>query len=223
MKKVICLLLILLLSTGCTSLVSLNGESLDSILDTMYNQENTVTNVAMEGYRYYLPKGLQRIASNQYNSILFDQKNYYYLYVDAVSYYHKVENIYEVNPNAYFSKRLSYHGNEGYVEITPRGDGYFIEAMYQYAKMESLVKEEDIENSLIYIASVLTSIEFNDHVLDTLIGDNILNYQEESLDIFVPAREESEFLEYVEEYGTYQDLNGELPDPDQIPMEEEIK
>lgn len=223
MKKVICLLLILLLSTGCTSLVSLNGESLDSILDTMYNQENTVTNVAMEGYRYYLPKGLQRIASNQYNSILFDQKNYYYLYVDAVSYYHKVENIYEVNPNAYFSKRLSYHGNEGYVEITPRRDGYFIEAMYQYAKMESLVKEEDIENSLIYIASVLTSIEFNDHVLDTLIGDNILNYQEESLDIFVPAREESEFLEYVEEYGTYQDLNGELPDPDQIPMEEEIK
>ena len=62
--------------------------------------------------------------------------------------------------------------------------------------MESLVKEEDIENSLIYIASVLTSIEFNDHVLDTLIGDNILNYQEVAIcDPDYPSQEKMAIYE----------------------------
>ena len=51
----------------------------------------------------------------------------------------------------------------------------------------------------------------------------MLNYKEESFDIFKPKREEGNFLDYVEQFGTYQDIDNEIPDEDTIEIEEEIK
>ena len=94
--------------------------------------------------------------------------------------------------------------------------------MYHYAKIEAWVEEEDLKDAVTNMLLVLSSVSFNDQVLATLIGDNILNYTEESIDIFQPKREESEFLEYEQEY-IYRAEEGELPSEDQIQMDEEIK
>ena len=94
--------------------------------------------------------------------------------------------------------------------------------MYNYAKIEAWVSEKDLKDAVTSMLLVLSSVQYNDSVLATLVGDNILNYTEESIDIFQPKREESEFLEYEQEY-IYQPHEGELPSEDQIQMDEEIK
>ncbi|MEG1457628.1 MAG: hypothetical protein RSC57_03435, partial [Bacilli bacterium] len=95
--------------------------------------------------------------------------------------------------------------------------------IYNYAKIETIVDKKDVKNAFINICYILSSINYNDKVLETLVGENVLNYKEEHMNIFKPKREESEFLQIYKEYGTYSDKLGELPDPDQIQIEEEIK
>ena len=155
--------------------------------------------------------------------ILLDQKNYYYLYVDTVAYYHHTEEEYQERDDRYYSRSLDYNGNKGYLEINVVNDKYFIEMMYHYAKIEAYVTKEDLTVALTNICTILSSIRYNDSVLATLVGDNVLNYKEESFDIFKPKREEGNFLDYVEQFGTYQDIDNEIPDEDTIEIEEEIK
>lgn len=222
MKKLVILLLATLMMTGC-SVVPINNQSIDSIVDSILKENSELSNVSFEGYKYYLPKGVSLVEKSDYNAILLDNHNYYYLYVDAVSYYHHIDFTYEENKDAYFSKALSYQDKDGYIEITKSGENYFVEAMYHYAKIETFIKEDNLKDALTNIVVILSSVQYNDQVLATFVGDNILNYTEESFDIFKPKRDEGEFLEIVEEYGTFKDTNNELPDEDQIQIEEEIR
>lgn len=221
MKKLSLLILITLLVTGC-SIVRLDSESIDHIVDTIIKEDINLHNVTFEGYKYYLPKGVALINKTDYNAILLDNHNYYYLYVDVVSYYHEIEISYEINPDAYFSKKLSNQDKSGYLEINKSGNKYFVEAMYHYVKVEAYVNEDELEETVTRLMTILNSVQFNDSVLATLVGENILNYTEESIDIFQPKREESEFLEYEQEY-IYRPKEGELPSEDSIQIEEEIK
>ena len=221
MKKIVILLLVTLLLTGC-NVVRIDDQSLQGIIDSILESDHSLANVSFEGYKYYLPKGVSLVDKSDYNAILYDQNHYYYLYVDVVSYLHEVANNYKVNEESYYSKRLDYNGKTGYIEINLSNGKYFVEVMYHYAKIEAWVEEEDLKDAVTNMLLVLSSVSFNDQVLATLIGDNILNYTEESIDIFQPKREESEFLEYEQEY-IYRAEEGELPSEDQIQMDEEIK
>ncbi|MEG1494993.1 MAG: hypothetical protein RR047_02580 [Bacilli bacterium] len=222
MKKIGLLLCCLLMVTGC-SIVNINNQSIEGIIKTIFSTKTSLANNTFSGYKYYLPKGVKALEVNDLNAVLLDNYNYYYLYIDTVAYYHKTKEVYEVQTDSYYSQSLNYNDKTGYIEINKVGDKYFIETMFNYSKIEAYVKEKDIENALINIGVILTSVTYNDKVLETLVGENVLNYKEEHMNIFKPKREESEFLQIYKEYGTYSDKLGELPDPDQIQIEEEIK
>lgn len=222
MKKLLILLLVMVLSTGC-SIVRIDQQQITSIIDIILKEDNQISNTVLEGYKYYLPKGVSTFNKVDYNTILLDNRNYYYLYVDVVSYYHKQENTYQVNPNAYFSKRIDANGKTGYIEINRSNHNYFIEAVYHYAKIEAYVKESELKNAVSNIMTILSSVSYQDQVLSTFVGDRVLNHPEEQFDLFKPKREEGEFLQIVQEYGTYHDVDNELPDEDQIQIDEEVK
>ena len=59
----------------------------------------------MDGYSLYLPKGVVVTDKKDYNLKVKDNKYYYYLYVDTVAYYYKVENAFVEKNNNFFSKR----------------------------------------------------------------------------------------------------------------------
>ena len=107
MKKIIVLLSIcILFLTGC-QIVKLDSSSIDKNIDMLLSKKVSNYNVYYEGYKYYLPKGLTFLDKEDYNAVLKDNNNNkYYLYVDVISYYHKIENDYEENKNSYYSKKI---------------------------------------------------------------------------------------------------------------------
>ena len=126
--------------------------------------------------------------------------NRYYLYVDVISYYHKVKNTYEVNKKSHYSKRLNYNNKTGYIQIDKRGSKYFIQFVYHYAKMESYVDEKDLAFVVDNMCYVLRSIKFHDSILESLVGENILNYKEENFTLFKADSSKESFLDVVSKY-----------------------
>lgn len=105
----------------------------------------------------------------------------------------------------------------GYLEINQESQGYFIEAMYNYMKIESYVDSRHLKDALVDISTILSSTKYHDKILDTIIGENILNYKEENYNIFKTKKNNTNFLDYVKEYDSY-DI--EDKDEDHLQIEE---
>ena len=209
MKKLFLLGFMLMLMTGCTNI---NSSSVDTIIRNALSSPLKVTNVNRNGYRYYLPKGIVIRSNEEFNEILSDQKYWYYLYVDIVSYDSKINFKYTVNEEAYYSSSLTYRDKIGYIEINNyENNQYLIEIMYNYAKIEVIAYEDDIRNVVAYAMSILSSITYNDNVIANYLGDDVFLSSEEAYDIFeiVGSDNYLEFTEDVEEVD-------EIRDPDYV-------
>lgn len=215
MKKILVILSLAFLVSGC-SMVTIEDQSFDEILHSVIQEDFQLENVSLEGYSYYLPKGVLLKRSSSLNSELYYNYRKMYLYVDVYSYYHKVDFTYEVNPDSYYSQAIDLYGKKGYLEITQISTNYFVEFMYNYAKIEAYVDEEDLKKTVTQMAYILNSVDFKDTILDTLIGENELDYNEENFNIFKPTREEGDFLDYEEQYDNGED---QIIDEDNIDLE----
>ncbi len=222
-KKLIILTISVFLLTGCTNLTNM---SVDELTDVMLNDETNLSNNVFEGYKYYIPRGLRLTEKDEYNVSLQDEyNNTYYFYIDVISYYNEEELEYKVNNKAYFSKELNYNNKKGYLEITKIEDtnSYFIEYMYNYGKIEAFVKENEINSAIINMSSILSSLEFNRTVLESLIGNNVLNYTEDTYDVMQPkgsTATKDTYLEYEERYGIYEGYGDNNRREDTIEIEE---
>ena len=213
MKKIVLLFVALFLVSGCSSL---QNESLDSILKMGVESNISITNTYRTGYKYYLPKGMKNITNQDYNEVIYSDQQPFYLYVDVVSYFNHVQYQYKESNQYYFSRTIQYKDFYGYLQIKNLGnDKYFVEIMYNYAKIEVIVAEKDIKKSVAYAIAILQSVTYNDTVLGSLMGDNVLNSNELEFDIFETAKSESNYLEMVEQYDQYTDSN-DVPDMDFI-------
>lgn len=202
MKKLIVLLSILvLLVSGCS--INQLGNNITTNIDTILSKKVNVYNVNFEGYKYYVPKGLKFVTKNDYNALFRDKyNNKYYLYVDAISYYHKSKNKYVINKDAYYSEKLDYNNKTGYVEINEVDGKYFVEFVFNYSKIEVYTDKKYLSSVINNICYVLRSVKFNDKVLESLIGENVLSYKEETFNIFKSKSSSNDFLDYVKEYDS---------------------
>ena len=196
MKKVIVLLsIVLLLMTGC-SIKKLDDKDFESNMNVLLSEKVSNSNVNFEGYKYYVPEGLKFVNKEEYNAIFKDRfNNKYYLYVDVISYYHKIENTYKINQDAYYSKVIDYNDKTGYLEIIESGSKYYVEFMFNYAKIEVLVDKDQLVTAMNNMCYILRSIKFNDKVLESLVGDNVLSYTEENFTLFDKTPTRSDVLE----------------------------
>ena len=204
----------LVMLTGCSNI---NNMSLDKILSNGTARTVKVYNKFRQGYKYNVPKGIDCIDNTPYNEVLASRHYTYYLYVDAVSYYNKVIDTYKVSDKAYYSKEIVYKDMYGYLEINKLDkDKYFIEIMYNYAKIEVIVKLSDINVTVANCMSVLTSIKFDDNILGKLLDENISQFNESNFNIFeTTSSTESEYLQAVEE-NVYEEDDEEVHDNDLI-------
>ncbi len=199
MKKLIVLLSIVVLClTGC-SVQTLSSSDLGANIKMLLSEEVDFHNVYFDGYKYYVPKGLYLEGREEYNAVFLDQQsNRYYLYIDAISYYHKTENTYMIDEDIHYSNKLDYHGKTGYINIEEvQKDQFYIQFMFNYAKMEALVSKDDLTMVVNNMCFVLRTIEFNDKVLESLVGDNVLSYQEEEFTLFDDKNNKGDFLDVV--------------------------
>lgn len=208
MKKLVVLLsIMILLLSGC-SIKTLSSSSISKNIDIILSSKNSVYNVNFEGYKYYVPNGLKFLNKDQYNSLFKDKyNNKYYFYIDVISYYHKVNNSYKEKSNVYYSKKLNYNNKTGYIEINEVKGKYFIECVFNYSKVEVYVSKNHIVDAVNNICYLVKSVKYNDKVLESLVGENVLDYKEENFNIFSSKSDDEDFLNYVEEYDNNQKKN----------------
>ena len=198
-EYIFCMIFIILLLSGC-SIVYINSQSIDEIINNTLSSNSKLKTVSLEGYSYYLPQGVSLKSSRGLNSTLYYNHNKMYLYVDLVSYFHKVENDYVKVEDVYYSSEININDKKGYIEITKLEDEYFIEFMYNYSKLEAYVEESNINKTVTVMGYILNSVKFSDSVIDSLVGTGAINYNEETFNIFKSnGNDGGTFLDVVEQ------------------------
>ena len=204
MKKIIFIFISILLLAGCTT-VDFKNSKVDETIKTIIEKDVDLYNNIFDGYKFYIPRGMKILNKTNNNIKIMSNKDTYYLYVDLVSYYYNVKKTLEPSTTNYLSKELRFNDELGYIDITEINNKYFIEFMYNYAKIEAYVDKDNLNQSVMNMAYILSSIQYNRKVIETLIGENSLDYKEEKYDIFKSERENSTFVEYAEKYYNYDD------------------
>lgn len=199
MKKKFLLFLLILVLTGCTA-VRINTKSIDNIVSVILSKENTLYNTIGKGYKYYIPRGVVYIDSNEYNEKLYCNGDYYYLYLDVISYYYKKEFKYTENKDLYYSKNIDMNNKKGYLEITEVDNKYYlVEFLYNYAKIEALVTEDKINEVVLNASYILSTVKYNDNVIKLILDKDYFKNKEENYNIFKSANNSTSFeLEYTE-------------------------
>ena len=204
MKKCLLLLLVCVVLQGCT-VTRVDNYDYEQIMDKILSLNIKNYNTIGKGYKYYIPMGMKKELSLDYNDILKKDNLLYYLYVDVVGYYYKKDLEIRKEDNVYFSKELSNSNKKGFVQITKKGDKLYIQMIYNYAKIESYVEESNVKNALCDMSYVLSSIDFNDSLLKKMYESGNLNSKEEVYKIFKNKEKEGNFLEYIKEYDKYEE------------------
>lgn len=159
----------------------------------MYNRNG-------KGYKYYVPNTVNYIDTYEFNEKLYSNGLYYYLYIDVISYYHNKNVEYVVNPDAYYSKKIDINGKTGYLEINKqKDDTYFIEFVYNYAKIEVVAPKNQMNEVVLNASYILSTIKFNKDVIRVMLDDEFLVNIEEKYDVFSSKKETNNFLKYEEE------------------------
>ena len=202
MKKIIYLIFSLLLLSGC-SINKVADDSFDNMINTILYQDSNIFNVSIDGYKFYLPRGTTILEKNDYNLKIKDKKNIYYLYISPVEYYYKKNVLHKENSNIFYSKNLNYKNNVGYIDIEKINNKYFVEFAYNYAKIETYLNEENLNTAFLNICYMLSTIKFNDSIINYKFSNHEFDSTTEEFSIFKSKKTEDNFLKYVEAFDKY--------------------
>lgn len=197
MKKLISLMILLILVTGCTA-VRIDTSNVDNIIEVVLSKDNALYNHIGKGYKYYIPRGVTYIDTIDFNDKLYSQGDYYYLYIDAISYYHEKEIEPKKSEDAYFYKEIDINNKKGYIEIKKVNDKYLIKFTYNYARIESLVEEDKINTVILNSSYILSTVKFNNKVIKILLDEDYFKYKEEKFELFEKEEKKDNILEYSE-------------------------
>jgi hypothetical protein len=211
MKKIILLTILLISLTGC---VNINSTSIENLVSTIKQSKLSLTNEYRNGFTYYLPVNMNVLSSDKANEVLTDGNYNYYLYADMISFYNKTSFDYKENKISYKSLNLKDDKASGYLEINQKNDKYLIEIMYNYAKIEVMVDKDKINEAISNSLIVISSIKFNEDIIENMLGKNVLSFSEEEFNIFETNSSTSNFLEIEKEFGTYE--GDDIPDYDLV-------
>ncbi len=201
MKKILVLLVTLVLLTGC---VAIQDVSVDTIInETMGTKYTNLYNHVGKGYKYYLPKTLISKTTDNNNEIIKSKKCDYYLYVDLISYHNKVDFEYKESTGVYFSKLIEKDDKKGVINIYENADDKFlVKIEFNYAYIEVITDKDNLNKTLANAIIIVTSMQYNDDVIETLLEEGILTSIDETVDIF-DSKDKQNVLEvddtYIEE------------------------
>jgi hypothetical protein len=210
--KFIVLFFAVILLTGCTNIQDLEYFEIEK---EIFSNDPVNVNTHLKGFSFYLPNNMTLVNDLNNNCILYSAEDKYYLYIDLVGYYEKVDNDFIVSSNdVVYSNEFIYENKNGYTKIYNSKDEYLLEFVYNHAKIELVTN--DINKAYVNSALILNSISYNDKVIESLIGNGALSYNKEKFILEGPSNAAKSFLQYEEEFGEFEDTENELPDEDII-------
>ena len=195
MKKIVIIISMLFLITGCTNINKLSYSDIVNNIST----SSPKNNIYRTGYSYYLPRGMQVSDSTMYNEVIEDANSKYYLYVDVVSYEKKIEKDYHINDKAIYSSKISFEDKFGYVEINLlKNNKYLVEIMYNYAKIEVMVDYDDINLAVLNAVTILRDLEYNDMTIESIASNKSQKFNDETYNIFNPKGNDNNYLDIIQ-------------------------
>ncbi len=198
MFKKIIIIICLFFLTGCA--LSINDMSYEEIIN-MNLSENNLSNVNSIGYKYYLPINFSLYKDDGYNQVLLSGSNLYYMYIDVVSYHYKkdITTEHEIDDFKYYE--FVKNGKKGYLKITKNNDNFFVELCYNYAIIEVEVKEKDLKYAVSRSTMILSSIKYNDLIIERNVVDDNTDIVENVYSIPEPENKNNNknVLEYIKE------------------------
>ncbi len=174
MKKTIIIIMLAIVLTGC-SVVRIDTSNIDNTLNVILTKNNKLFNQIGQGYKYYLPGGVSYIDSDDLNDVLYSNGTYYYLYVDAINYYYQTKIDYKENKEAYYSRLITPKDgfkHYGYLEINKNDDLYYLDFVYNYAKIEAVVNERDLKDTVLNASYILSTIKYNHNIVELMLNDD---------------------------------------------------
>jgi len=209
-KKVILLIIVALMLTGCTKL----DNNIDNIVSATMTKEIERVNTVSTGYKLYIPIGVMQLVDNQYNQKLKIRDTHVYLYVDTVSYYYKNNLNFKSDSNFnYYYKELNFNGKTGYIGINKLDDGsFFVLIVYNYSKIEFYASEEDLPIITSSSLMILNSIKYNDNLIKMELDNNTGDNREVKYELDKPKDSESTFSQYLQEVDEGEETEVDLPD-----------
>lgn len=215
MKKILIVIVtILVLTTGCSNVLNLKNASVDTIVDKTINSKYKLDNHINRGFKYYLPRELAVIKQDEQNEIIKYDEYDFYLYVDLISYYNKKDVNYEKNDDIYYSRVLLKDEKKGLVNIAATSDEVYIKVTYNYATIETKINNDDINNVISNIMIILSSITYNDNVIENILASNSHLGKDEVVDVFDNKKNDNTYLDIEE--TEYTGNEEEDYDPDVI-------
>lgn len=185
MKKFIIILSSLLL-VGCSSTVTSN-QTYESLIMNTLESEITHYNTLGKGFKYYKPRDFSLYTDDEFNHILLNKSNKYYLNIDINGYYNKYEHEFSINPEIEYSKSFKYNDILGFLEITKgKKDYFYLKMMYNYSYIEVQVKEKELKPAVVNSIIILSSIKYNDKVIENFISTGDLSSKETTYEIKKP-------------------------------------
>jgi len=216
MKKILLMICIFILTTGC---VNIKKEDYKNIINNTItkNYNNKIYNRVGKGYKYYLPKYMNIKSSLNYNEKINSNDYTYYLYIDVISYYNNINYNFKENDN--ISYIFNYKDNNGYLNVKEIDNKYLVELLYNYAKIEVRVNKSDLNEAINKSIIILSTIKYDKKIIENLISENKLIGNEEILSIFENEVDKDNFMDVIEEYDKYEDESA-IPDYDIINKED---
>jgi len=198
MKKILILLTLVFLITGC-SINRVENKNYDKLINDVLAYDTTLSNKSSSGYKFYLPRGINIIKRKKYNYVLLYKETKMYMYVDVVAYFNKVVTEYNIDDELYYSRLLKKDDKSGYINITKEDNGlFFVEIEYNYAKIEAYVKEKNLSRTIRQMCIILNSFKYNDKVIESILGENHISYEEEEFNLFKSDNKNDDYLETAE-------------------------
>ena len=195
-KKILFICFIFLLA-GCTNIN--DSQDYVSLVKNCFTSKNVVNDVSL-GYKYYVPKGVEKIHDYDYNQVFLSNDSSIYLYVDIISYYYKKDLQYQKTGKEFYYETFQKGNKKGYIKIEQEGDTYFVNIVYHYSKIE-FYSDFNHLNKLITLSSVmLNSITYNDTVIEKVLEGNLGEFSEFTYEVKKPDGSSSNFSQYLEEY-----------------------
>ena len=213
-RKIVFLVIVVLLITGCTRI----SNNLDEVVDETLRSTLKSTNTVSTGYELYIPTGVRQVVDNEYNQKLKIKNRYVYIYVDTISYYFKnTLNYKSDNDYSFYYKELNKNGKTGYIGVNKvEDDLYYCEIVYNYTKSEFYTNSVDLPIILTNTLIIQNSIKFNDSLIAMKLDSDANDGRELKYQLDSPKESESKFSDYLQEYVPDTKEEVELPDENQI-------
>ena len=197
--KKILIVLFLFILCGCKG-ENINNLSVEEIINSSIENPVNITNTNAIGYKYYLPNDFTLTKDDGYNNMLLSDNTYYYLNIDVISYYYNQVISTEHKLDDYLYYEFGTNETKGFLRITKSKSKFLVELCYNYAIIEAEVENYNIRYAVSRGMSILTSIKYNDLVIDKYISDGNSDGIDSAYNIPGPAvKKDKNVLEYIEE------------------------